>query len=241
MRRSANTLSGYTIQAENGNIGQLKDLYFDDNEWLIRYLVVDTGNWLPGRKVLLTPHVLKVPDWELKILPVNLTKQKIKDSPGIEEHQPVSRQQEIDLFRYYGWSPYWISGLQPYGVAVTSPAADEDKSEENENPSLRSTEEVIGYKVMTNDGDIGHVENLIIEDSNWSIPYLIVDTKNILPGKKVIISHEWVEEIVWDKKSIKVGLSRENVKNSPEYNPLVDLDREYENNVFDHYGKLKPW
>jgi len=241
MRRSVNNITGYTIQAEDGKIGHLKDLYFDGRMWSIRYFVIDTGNWLPGRQVLLTPHVFNNPEWEIKTLPVDLTKKKIEDSPGIEQHKPVSRQLEIELFRYYGWSPYWISGLQPYAVSVSSPATDEEKPEVDEDPSLRSTEEVIGYKVMAADGDIGHVEDFIIEDSNWSIPYLIVDTKNILPGKKVLISHEWVEEIIWDKRSIKVGLTRENIKNSPEYNPLVDLDRGYENDLFDYYGKLKTW
>ncbi len=241
MRRSVKNLIGYSIKAKDGNIGHVKDFYFDDKAWILRYLVVDTGNWLPGRKVLLSPDSLEKPDWEKMIFPVNLTKSTIRNSPGIDTHKTVSREHEIELFQYYGWRPYWEFGVQPGVVPLPIHSPDEKDSKEEHETNLRSSDEVIGYHIETTDGKIGHVEDFIIDDTDWSIRYLIVDTRNVLPGKKVIISKEWIETVTWNEKKIKIGLLREAVKNSPEFNPSIDVEKNFENDVFDQYGKLKHW
>lgn len=242
MRRSIKRMIGYDIQAKDGTIGHVKDFYFDDRTLTLRYLVADTGNWLPGRKVLLSPDSLATPDWEKMIFPVNLDKSTIEESPDIETHKPVSRQREIELYQYFGWKPYWEMGMQsgaaPYPVP---PPEQQGNPEDGHETGLRSADEVIGYHIEASDGDIGHVEDIIIDDENWEIRYLVVDTRNILPGKKVIISRESVESVTWDEKKIKIGLPREKVKNSPEFNPSVDLEKNFEGDVFNRYGGLKHW
>jgi len=240
MKRSVKDLNGYTVHAKDGNIGKVKDFYFDDRSWTLRYIVVDTGNWLTGRKVLLSPIAVNRPDWKQMIFPVNLTKEEIENSPGIEEHKPVSRQHEARLFQYFGWRPYWGSGLQAGAIPTPVPLPEEPEAEGKES-NLRSSGEVIGYHIGATDGSIGHVEDIIIDDSSWRIHYLVVDTRNLLPGKKVILATDWIENVNWTEKIIKVGLLKDAVKNSPEFNPAFDLDKDFEGEVFEHYGKEKSW
>src|SRR5689334_4092581 len=107
MIRGADGLKGFTIGATDGEVGGVNDLYFDDERWVIRYLVVDTGNWLPGRKVLISPHAVRTTQWELRRVDVALTRQQVKGSPDIDTDKPVSRQHEAAFFSYYGYPAYW--------------------------------------------------------------------------------------------------------------------------------------
>jgi hypothetical protein len=249
MLRSTKELRGYTICATNGDIGKVHEFYFDDLIWIVRYLVVDTGNWLPGRKVLLWPGVLGQPDWEAHALPVGLTKERVESSPPISADEPVSRQMETDLYTYYGWPPYWRGGLSPLGVGAAAAAetlaravAEKERTEDQESdPHLRSTREVIGYHIQARDGEIGHVEDLIVEDANWFIRYLVIDTRNWLPGRKVLVSPAWAEEVNWAERKVHVGLGREAIENSPEFDPSLPVNREYEVRLYDYYGRPKYW
>jgi len=242
MKRRVKDLLGYTIRAKDGDIGHVKDFYFDDVTWVLRYLVADTGKWLPGRKVLLSPNALEKPDWDNMVFPVNLTMNKVENSPGIDEHKPVSRQHESRLFKYFGWQPYWGTGMQAGAIPIPMPSPNDNKKAEIETETnLRSTREIIGYHIEATDGDIGHIDDVIIDDTDWNIRYLVAETRNLLPGKKVIISTDWIENIDWSEKKVRIGLLREAVKNSPEFNPSVDVDKEFEAETFDHYGKLINW
>jgi len=164
----------------------------------------------------------------------------VEESPDIETDKPVSRQHERDLFEYYGWSPYWgagRSGLTPHVARV-----DEDlETPSPGNPDLRSMREVAGYSIHATDGHIGHVEDFIIGDEEWAVRYMVVDTRNWLPGRKVIIAPEWVTRIDWRGKVVSLGHSKEEVRESPPYDPNQPVNRQYELRLYDYYGRRKYW
>lgn len=254
MLRSFNHIRGYAIHASDGEIGTLRDLYFDDQSTLVRYFVVDTGTWLPGRRVLLAPAAVGGLDTTRQELVTGLTRQQVEDSPGITTDKPVSRREELALHRHYGWNPYWtvppLAGtLAPYwGAAIPAtvdPAEDrlaEELAEEvaareraQSDPHLRSAREVDGYYVAATDGEIGHVEDFLIADDAWAIHLVGIDTRNWLPGRKVVISPGWLRSIDWPNRQIEVGLSREQIKSSPEYDPAATVDEAYLERLEAHY------
>ena len=248
MLRNASAIKGYAIAASDGRIGTVSDFLFDVANWLVRWLVVDTGKWLSGRKVLLPPLRLGAPlDTKEHEFAVRLTMQQVKDSPDIGTDPPVSRQFEADIYDYYGWSPYWgagtgymVGGLgfgggHGFGGGAMaplpspgSPRRAEDIAavqRSHDDPHLRSIEAVTRYHVHASDGEIGHVEDFLVEDTDWSIHDLIVDTKNWWPGNKVLISPRWIREIDWMDNMVKLNVDRERVKDSPAYDAPTKLDR----------------
>lgn len=239
MLRSIKSMFGYIILAKDGDIGKVHDFFFDDEKWTIRYLVVDTRYWLPGRKVLISPVALGQPDWDSMRFPVHLTKEQVENSPDIDTDKPFSRQQQIDLHTYYGWPYYWPVGGYFVPPPLSPPTKRVKKKPQREmgDPHLRSTKEVTGYHIGATDGGIGHVEDFISEDEDWVIRYMVVDTKNWLPGRKVLISPQWIERVSWNEKKVHVDLSREAVKNSPEYDEAAPVNREYEVRLYDYYGR----
>ncbi len=249
MLRSAAEMMGYILVAEDGTIGQCKDLLFDERWWTIRYMVADTGKWLPGRKVLISPISLGEPDWAARMLPVKLTTEQIKNSPPIEEDLPVSREYEKRFHNFFGYPYYWIGthvwGYTAYPASLYALARKEleEKSGEQKGPNyLRSAKEVEGYKIHATDGRIGHVEDFLAEEKTWTIRYIMVDTRNWLPGgKKVLLSPQWASGIRWEQKELMVNLTKEAVKNSPEYDPSMTIDRQYESRLYDHYERPQYW
>ncbi|MCJ7717472.1 MAG: PRC-barrel domain-containing protein [Anaerolineales bacterium] len=242
---SIKNLSNYKIEATDGSIGQVHSFLFDDQSWIVRYLVVDTGTWLPGRKVLITPSALGKPEGRMEVFPVELTRDQIKDSPDIDTEKPVSRQLEIELHKYYGWAPYWGAGYGAVVTPIVPPAkSDKEKAEDLEqqvDQHLRSTKEVIGYHIQATDDEIGHVEDFIVHEDDWTLRYMVVDTKNWLPGKKVIIPPHWIKKISWGDSEVIVEVARETVKGSPEFDPAEPVNREYETRLYDYYGRPKYW
>jgi hypothetical protein len=246
MKLSANHLIDFDVEATDGNIGNVKDIYFDNDKWVIRYIVVDTGNILPGKRVLLSPKSFGHPETMQKVMPVNLTREKVKSSPEASTELPVSKLEEIELHKYYNWIPYWDNDFITYPAPiVTPPPVDPQEVSEFEekvkNTSLRSLGEVVGYRIKANDGQIGHIEDFIIDDSDWSIRYMVVDTRNFLSGRKVLLSLEWVGNLDWASGTVDVDLSVEQIKQSPEFDPRAPINREYEIQLFDYYGRPKYW
>lgn len=251
MLRSIESLQGYTIQGLDGQVGKADDFFFDDFSWVIRYLVVDTGKWLPGRRVLLSPFALGAADYVTGLLPVNLTKEQVEESPPISEDEPVSRQQEQALAEHFDWPAYWDFPLA--GASIGTEAArdmEEDRAKSHKaetlteapgDPHLRSVREVCGYSVAANDGDIGHVEDLIVDEEDWVIRYVVVDTRNWLPGRKVLVAPTWFDEVRWDESSVHVALARETIKNSPRFDPNEPINRDYEGKLYDYYGRPYYW
>ena len=246
----ASAINGYAIAASDGQIGTVSDFLFDDATWRVRWLVVDTGNWLSGRKVLLPPSVLGRLDAGKQECSVKLTMQQIKDSPEIGTDRPVSRQMETSVYDYYGWSPYWGTGFNMGGFGFTPSSGEAspylgvrrrdaeiaDAQRHHDDPHLRSVEDVTGYHIHARDGEIGHVEDLLVEDDDWSIRYLVVDTLNWWPGKKVLVSSRSAGEIDWIDKLVNLDVDRQRVKDSPEYDATTTLDRAYDERVLTYYG-----
>jgi uncharacterized protein YrrD len=249
MKRRIESLIGFTLRGTDGEIGKVEEFYFDDQSWTIRYLIVETGNWFSARKVLISPEAVLTPDWDAKVFPVNLTKEQIENSPNIDTEKPVSRQHEMELYNYYPWTSYWGAGgwasrMGTTGMIGTATApletAIQESIDEKEgaNPHLRSTVNVSGYHIKATDGEIGDVEDFIIDDSNWKIDFILVDTGNWFPGKKVLISPDLIEEIEWDASLVEVKATAEQVKNSPEYQPSKQLSESYGASLQNYYGNF---
>jgi hypothetical protein len=246
----ASAINGYDIEASDGALGTVSDLLFEDVGWIIRWLVVDTGNWLPGRKVLLPLSALGQPDRALRRFPVKLTMQQVRGSPDIDTDLPVSRQIEAHVYDYYGWNPYWIGGYFPMGSGIATPFVaplygHESKSPDlgsadvqpNEgDPHLRSIATVTGYHIHATDGEIGHVEDFLVDDAGWDIRYIKVDTRNWWPGERVLIAPHSVREIDWADKLIHLDVNRKKVKGSPSYDPTITVDGAYNEKFLTYYG-----
>lgn len=234
--------SRYTIEARNESAGKVKDFYFSEDEWKVRHVVVDTGKWLPGRKVLLSTASVEEADEKSGIFRFPVSKDRIKESPSWDSKETVSRRREAELFRYYEWQPYWTGTFESMppvpGAAAGFPAAayERPSSHDEEGPGLRSAKEVTGYGIEASDGNLGKLSDFIVDPETWNIRYFIADTHKWLPGRKVILSPQWIERVSWEGKQVFVNLTKEEVKKSPEYDPLK-LDRDYEQRLYGHYGR----
>ncbi len=241
----AKTLTGYTLESLDGKIGRVKEFYFDDRYWTIRYLVADTGNWLTDRQVLISPYALGAASREGARINVDLTTKQIEDSPALNSDKPVSRQFEESYYGYYGWPTYWggsyMWGAYPYIMRDRDKRNVSAHSEEAWDPHLRSTHDVSGHHVQAPDGEIGHVEDFVIDDETWAIRYLVIDTRNWWPGKQVLVSPQWIERVSWSEAKVFVDLSRESIKQSPEYTEAALLTREYESGLHRHYHHQGYW
>lgn len=216
------------IEATDGSVGSVRDLFFDDLDWQVRYLVVEAGSWLSGRHVLLSPTVVERCDWNNSRIGVRLTRQQVKDSPPVDTDLPVSRQKQVELARHYGWADQW-------------PGAFEEGAATQGDPHLRSCKEVAGYYLEASDGRIGHVEDFVVDDGAWNIRYLVVDTRNWLPGKHVLLGPQWTQWIRWEDRTVQVPLAREKIKRAPEYDPSTPINRSDEEALHDYYGLPKYW
>ena len=255
MLSKAKNLKGYKLDSLDGEIGKVKEFYFDDLHWTIRYLVAETGNWLMDRQVLISPYALVAVIRKDKHISINLTKKQIEDSPHLDRDKPVSQQFEETYHVYYGWPRYW-GGPYMWGFYPSFPSTwgaytnivpdretmEKDTQDEKRGDlNLRSTREVTGYNIQATDGEIGHVEDFIIDDEMWAIRYLIVDTRNWWPGKKVLISPQWIKSISWGDSKVFVNLSRDAIRNSPEYTEGTMPTRDYESKLHGHYNSQGYW
>jgi len=238
MLRSAHGLFGHTISARDGEIGKVHNFLFDDQLWIVRYLVAETGGWLSSRRVLISPLAFGQPDWEQRLLPVSLSKDQVRDSPDVDTDKPVSRQQEILMNRYYGWPYYWTVEPFPVSVGFTAPSIDPTPPEQPlGDPHLRSVREVIGYHILASDGEIGHVRDFIVEDRTWAVSYMVVDTGDWLPGKEVLVTPQRIDAVSWEQRQVVVALSRDRIQRSPGYDPSAPVNRGYEIRLYDYYGR----
>ncbi len=239
-------LESFKLKGTDGEIGSVKEFYFDDRFWAIRYLVADTGNWLTGRRVLISPYALGKINEEEENIVVNLNVKQIEDSPPLDSDIPVSRQYERAYNDYYAFPEYWhgrlMWGAYPFIMREPQEVKVEKQQEKDSwDPHLRSTKDVTGHDIQATDGEIGHVEGFIIDDENWAIRYLVIDTKNWWGGKKVLISPQWIERISWEDSKVFVSLSQESIKQSPEYSDDFLLTRNYEDKLYKHYKRQGYW
>jgi len=243
MLRAGSSLTGYGIEASDGPIGTVSDLLFDDKTWKVRWVVVDTGTWLTGRKVLIHPSSIQHLNFETQKLVVPLSKANIQASPDILWDQPVSRQMEYDLHDYYDRDPLWGGSYYDRGPADSSLMrtqgghgfADANSRLSEGDPDLRGAQVVTGYHIHATDGTIGHLENLLIDDLTWTIDYLVVDTRNWWPGQHVLLAPFAVRGIDWSECQIRLGVTRAVVKSSPAWDPAEIVNQVYQKSLHLHY------
>jgi len=254
MIRSAKEVRKFEIVATDGGIGSVDDFYFDDERWAIRYLVVDTGHWLPGRRVLISPLSIRRTDWDEQRLRLSISRDQVKASPGIDTHQPVSRRHEQAYLDYYGYPYYWAhAGLWgAYAIPMmptpaqmakqrASAAATERKAAEQGDARLRSVSEVTGYVIRAVDGDLGHVEDALFDDLSWATRYLVVDTSNWWFGKHVLVAPEWITDISWTERSVSVSITRQQLRSAPQYDRAQHVDRQWELEYYRHLLQPAYW
>jgi sporulation protein YlmC with PRC-barrel domain len=264
MLRSLEDLENYAIHATDGDIGHVRDFFFDDHAWVIRYLVVETGTWMSSRKVLISPVSIGAPNWDERLLPVSITRAQVRNSPEIDTDKPVSRQHEMNYLGYYGYPYYWggagfwgmgaYPGMMLTGLGGRAATPDRYESEPgvalarreaedrlDEDPHLRSAKAVMRYHVHAADGEIGHVQGVLVDEKTWAIRYLVVNTSNWWLGHLVLISPEWVDEVRWLDATVSVDLTREAVRESPLYDSTATLNRELEEKIYGHYGRTGYW
>jgi hypothetical protein len=253
MLRNATELEQFELRARDGKIGHVVDFFFDDQQWTVRYLVVDTGTWLDSRKVLISPVAVSRAEWDRRMLPLNLTQDQVRDSPRIDTEQPVSREHEAALLQYYNWPAYWgVAGFPDVGFVMpvvpfaavppmpqVEPHRDEPAVAVHEDHHLRSVRAVTGHMIEARDGAIGHVDDFLIEDREWAIRYLVVDTRNWWPGKKVLIAPQWIARVGWEESKVHVDLTRTAIKSSPAYDPTQPLTPDYAGLLNEHYRQLR--
>jgi hypothetical protein len=229
-------LVNFGLRARDGEIGELEEILFDDRRWTVRYFVVRTGGWLWGRKVLIVPAVVTGFDEAAARLDVDLSREQIENSPPLESHLPVSRHYEHQYYQYYGWQPYWLG--DPIFSPPTGPApAPQQPPTEPEHPHLRSSAEVKGYRLSARDGEIGHVEDFVVQWPEWSVRYLEVDTRNWLPGKHVLIAPDWIGRVDWARREVTVHLPREAIQTAPAYDASQVIGDDYQVALSKHYRR----
>ncbi|MDW7658392.1 MAG: PRC-barrel domain-containing protein [Bacillota bacterium] len=259
---SLKELKGLTIQAKDGEIGKVNDVYFDDRAWVVRYLIDKTGFWLFGQQVLISPASVLAIDMEKHQIRVDLTRDQVANSPKVDQEKPLSHDAENELIQYYHWPTYLgIGGMGVGGVGIggtdTAQSAAYGQTqvpfpitlseprkivhdEESDGPNIISTDHVLKYPVSTSDGDLGFVSDLIVDLETWEIRYLVIEIDEE-KEKKVLIDPEWIDWISWKKRRISVSIKREKIKACPRFDLSLPIQREYENLLYEHYECKKYW
>lgn len=245
MLRSLKDLERYTVSATDGDIGTVVDFLLDDERWAVRYLVVETGALFERREVLISPIAFRRVEWSGHRFHVELTRLKVQSSPGVETDKPVSRQYEWDYLSYYripyywGQSGLWGTGTYPNLLASAKWSnASFSESYRPHDVHLRSANEVRGYHVHGSDEEIGHVGDFVVDDETWEVRYWVIATSNWWFGKKVLVAPQWTNRISWAEGTVALGLSREAIRNSPEWTPIEGIDREYETKLSAYFEPL---
>ncbi len=258
MLREVKKLHGAVLRAQDGEIGSVDDILFDDELWTARYFVVNTGGWLNGRKVLIAPAALGLLDGDRQALRVNLTRGQVEGSPSADTEEPVSRQWETDYYDYYGWPYYWGGMSLTGGMALSSVqlsreiggtgtpqqeadegARDQESVRDPGASHLRSAREVTGYGIAARDGHLGHVEDFLIDDETWKIHYLAVDTRDWWPGKKVLLPLDWIGQVRWPDRTVTAEVTRDQVRNGPEWDPRAPISRAFEEQLAGYYDRQR--
>jgi hypothetical protein len=237
-------LGDFRLEARDGAIGEFRDCLFEDTDWSVRWFVIDTGTWLPGRRVLFPPSAVGTGQAEDQVLTLAATRDQVRDSPPLDADAPVSRRYEERLVDYYGWPAYWLG--MPYPAAgpapeLTPPPSDLPEVEVPGDQHLRSTRDLTGCYVNARDGDIGHLDDFLLDPEGWAIRYVVVDTRNWWPGKRVVLLPRALGPIDRGGRSANVELTRDQVRSGPEYDPDRTIDRAWEESYHRHHGYPVYW
>jgi hypothetical protein len=241
----AKTLKGYKIIGHDGDVGKVKEFYFDDQYWTVRYIIVDTGNWLADRQVLISLSALSSLNKEAESITINLCKKQIKESPILTNDQHISRQFEIEYHEYYGLPLYWSDpskhGINHIDLTNYRQLKISTQEIKSRSPHLRSSKNVSSYHIQAIDGEIGHIVDFIIDSETWAIRYLIINTHNWWAGKSVLVFPQWIDRVSCKELKVFINLSRESIKLSPEYSIESMITRDYETQLHRYYNRNVYW
>ncbi len=250
MIRYTSVLTGAKISASDGELGHVEELYFDDETWTVRYLVIDTAPLFFGKKVLISPFAVTNVDWKEGTVELDLTQQQMKESPEINTTLPVSREKELMLSKHYGWPPYWAGdglwgfGADPANTMMIMKKIEKERQEKTEAENLepgenhlRSSKEVSAYSVQAGDEEVGSVADFAVDEQTWKIRYVLVKTGTLFNQDTTAIASEWIESVNWRNASISVRIDPELIRSAPEIIPPDPIKEEYEKKLHDHYRK----
>jgi hypothetical protein len=226
----AQKIRGAAVHAIDGEIGTLEDFYFEEDRWAIRYLLVDTGKWLNGRRVLLSPMSVRG-EWDVTNIPLQLTRDQVRNSPRFDPQTSLSHETETKVLGYYGYPYYWgdegvWGSFDNPGALLTAPPSDaapphsDSRAIDPESRHLRSVNTSTGYHLHAIDGDIGHVDDFLIGEESWRIRYLLVDTSNWIGGRSVLVSSEAVDGVDLQHERLRVGVTRDVIEHSPAFESI---------------------
>lgn len=238
-------MQGFKIHVTDDELGHVEDWYFDDERWVVRYLVVKTGFWFLGKEVLISPHSVTAVDWQAREISVNLTKQQVKESPDIDTHQPISRRKESEFHLYYNVPAYW-GGLGLWGHEMVpdgrSLEGDVDQMDgcAGEDEHLRSVKEIIGYRLHAVDGDIAQVQDFLVDEETWALRYITASLTRG-GGHRLVISSKLVDHVVWARAHVAVNASKERILAAPALEADAVVDRDFETRLFAHYTTHPYW
>lgn len=258
MLRKLKNLEGFKVHGRDGDLGKVKDFYFDQHRFILRYVVVDTGSWLKNELTLISTEAFEKINYKAQEILVDLSSAELEEAPALAKNKPVSKVMEERVVKHFDWPIYWSSPHPSDGPPIQAGSimreklfnfenlTDEEKQAEEEEieSNLRSFNEVRGYHIQAEDKEFGHLEDIFVDEENWVIRYLLIDTRNILPGKNVLIAPEWLQHISWNQEKIFVSKSKEEIKNAPEYREEKSdylVDRKYEEKLYNHYDEIKYW
>ncbi|MBE0662983.1 MAG: PRC-barrel domain-containing protein [Bacteroidales bacterium] len=245
MKHSLKNLIGYSIETNDGMEGKIKDFLFDEDNWAVRYLEADFGGFFNDKRVILPVDVIINPNWENNQILLNTSKEKIGLSPAPAEIPTISREYEQKLYEHYGYPMYWGAGYVPplpsgayFPARPLNVPKNKQISEKAMNSSLRSFKDVEGYNIRATDDTLGHVEDLIVDDADWQLVYLIVDTSNWLPwSKKVMLAVDWMKEISYANREVKINLTTDTIKDAPDYDSDQPIEMSYEHELSEYYQR----
>jgi uncharacterized protein YrrD len=233
MLRSVNELLGYGVEAKDGRIGAVRDILFNQHGWCVCHVMIDLTDLIPGKRVVLPPDSFSQPDAKDFSFPVNISCEELKNGPTLEIDETEYRKHADELCHHFGWEPCWR-------CPSVGPEWEQDRDLE-EDMQMRSSREVMSYGIEATDGSIGHVWDLILDVSEWIIRYVVVHTRNWLPGRKVLIAPSWITRIEWDELKVYVSHTRQAIKEGPVFDPSEPVNRKFEEVLYDYYGRPKYW
>jgi len=244
MLRRLRDYESFEVWSRDGrDLGRVEDFFFDEDKWTVRYVVVNAGGWFSGRSVLLSPMTIDRLRWDDGRIEFTLTADQITNAPSADLEHPLSRKWEADYSGYYGIPNYWAGpGLwgmwtTPAEARAAATSVERRTAAIPDTRHLRSMREVTGYHIHAQDGEIGHVEDVLVNDDTWSIRYLMIDTSNWIGGRTVLLAPEWASRIDWTSKQLHVDVTRAEVEASPEYNPAADIDGKYEERLAESFHR----
>lgn len=228
--------SGFRMGAIDGEIGIIKEVYFDDQQWVVRYLIVKAGNWLNGRLTLISPQALLAPDWDNELFPTNLTIDQIRHGPDIDTDKPLYRQQEISLYQHFPWSIYWTLGAMPLEESLDM-AIKDIETDNTPDPHLRSSDKVAEYRVFSQESEVGSVEDFILETNSWKIDFIVVKLGSWMSSKKVLLPVNWIASIDLATSRINLTRTMHQLQNCAEFDPDAPVNEAYEKVLRNYSGR----